>query len=47
MNLVGHAVFEKNRPAFADDPLSFLAGPAWDLRQWAALAGSRKAPQAA
>jgi hypothetical protein len=33
MNLVGHAVFEKNRPAFADDPLSFVAGPVWDLKQ--------------
>jgi len=33
LNLVGHAVFEKNRPAFADDPLSFVAGPVWDVRQ--------------
>lgn len=31
LNLVGHAAFEKNGPAFADDPLSFLAGPAWEL----------------
>ena len=31
LNLVGHGVFEKNRPAFADDPLSFVAGPVWDL----------------
>lgn len=33
LNVVGHAVFEKNRPAFADDPLSFIAGPIWDLQQ--------------
>jgi hypothetical protein len=34
LNFIGHGVFEKNAPAFADDPLSFLAGPAWDLIQW-------------
>ena len=33
LNLVGHSVYEKNKPAFADDPLSFLMGPLWDLRQ--------------
>ncbi len=33
LNIVGHAVFEKNAPAFADDPLSFLAGPVWDAQQ--------------
>jgi len=33
MNLVGHALFEKRAPAFSEDALSFLAGPAWDLRQ--------------
>lgn len=33
LNIVGHAVFEKNAPAFKDDPLSFLAGPIWDARQ--------------
>ncbi len=33
LNIVGHAVYEKNKPAFSDDPLSFLAGPAWDLAQ--------------
>ena len=31
LNLAGHALYEKNAPAFADDPLSFLAGPVWDL----------------
>ena len=33
LNLVGHAAFERNGPAFADDPLSFVAGPVWDLMQ--------------
>jgi hypothetical protein len=33
LNLVGHARYEKNAPAFADDPLSFLAGPVWDVAQ--------------
>ncbi|MDP2343383.1 MAG: DUF962 domain-containing protein [Deltaproteobacteria bacterium] len=32
LNIIGHAAFEKNAPAFADDPLSFLAGPVWDLQ---------------
>ena len=31
LNIVGHVAFEKNAPAFADDPLGFIAGPAWDL----------------
>jgi len=33
LNLVGHRFFERNTPAFADDPLSFLAGPVWDMKQ--------------
>jgi hypothetical protein len=33
LNLVGHAKYEKNKPAFADDPLSVLAGPVWDFKQ--------------
>lgn len=33
LNLIGHGLFEKNKPAFADDPLSFIAGPIWDLEQ--------------
>jgi len=33
LNIWGHAFHEKNAPAFADDPLSFVAGPAWDLKQ--------------
>lgn len=33
LNFVGHALYEKSAPAFADDPLSFVAGPVWDLKQ--------------
>jgi hypothetical protein len=33
LNFIGHGFFEKNAPAFADDPLSFLAGPIWDMQQ--------------
>lgn len=32
LNFIGHGFFEKNAPAFADDPLSFVAGPVSDLR---------------
>lgn len=31
LNFVGHAI-EGSAPAFADDPLSFLTGPVWDLQ---------------
>ncbi len=30
LNFVGHGVFEKGEPAFAQDPLAFVAGPIWD-----------------
>ena len=33
LNFVGHGVYEKRAPAFADDPLSFFAGPVWDFKQ--------------
>jgi hypothetical protein len=33
LNILGHAKYEGNAPAFADDPLSFIAGPIWDLQQ--------------
>jgi hypothetical protein len=32
LNIVGHAAFEKNAPAFSNDPLSFIAGPVWDFK---------------
>jgi hypothetical protein len=33
LNFVGHGLYEKSAPAFADDPLGFVAGPMWDLKQ--------------
>ncbi len=33
MNIVGHSGYEKKKPAFTEDPLSFIAGPVWDLQQ--------------
>jgi hypothetical protein len=42
LNLVGHAVFEKNKPALTSDPLSFLAGPVWDMKQLRAARRARK-----
>lgn len=39
LNFIGHGVFEKKAPAFADDPLSFLAGPMWDLGHAKRLVG--------
>lgn len=33
LNFIGHGIYEKKAPAFADDPLSFLAGPVWDFQQ--------------
>lgn len=39
MNIVGHSKYEKKKPAFTDDPLSFVAGPVWDVQQ---LMGNRK-----
>ena len=32
-NLVGHALYEGNAPAFGEDPLAFVAGPVWDLQE--------------
>ena len=43
LNLVGHAKYEKNSPAFAEDPLSFVAGPVWDARQFARVMRKRAA----
>lgn len=49
LNIVGHAVFEKNAPAFADDPLSFVAGPVFDAVQIKNIVGRgfKKARRAA
>lgn len=44
LNIVGHSLYEKNAPAFTDDPLSFVAGPVWDIQQMLALAETQKSP---
>ena len=45
LNIIGHAIYEGKAPAFADDPLSFVAGPVWDVMQ---MRGEKKsAPDAA
>lgn len=41
LNLVGHSKYEKNKPAFEDDPLSFIAGPVWDAQQLAKVVRKR------
>lgn len=46
MNFVGHGVFERSAPAFADDPLGFIAGPVWDMKQLLAGRRSDDAPAA-
>ena len=33
LNLIGHAYYERNAPAFAADPVAFVVGPVWDLRE--------------
>ncbi|MBI5495599.1 MAG: DUF962 domain-containing protein [Deltaproteobacteria bacterium] len=33
LNIAGHVLHEGNAPAFADDPLSLVAGPVWELTQ--------------
>jgi len=36
LNILGHSKFEKNRPAFSADPISFMTGPLWDVKHlWA------------
>lgn len=42
LNIIGHSAFEKNAPAFTEDPLSFIAGPVWDIQQMMALAESQQ-----
>jgi len=44
LNIVGHRRFEHNAPAFFEDPLSFLAGPVWDVKN---LVSRRRAASAA
>ena len=44
LNVIGHALYEKNTPAFTEDPLSFIAGPVWDIRQMMALSSAQQQP---
>ena len=44
MNIVGHVNYEKNAPAFAEDPLAFVAGPVWDAQQLAKVIRKRFMP---
>lgn len=45
LNFIGHGKYEKKAPAFTEDPLSFLAGPVWDIQQL--VQRSQAAPQPA
>lgn len=33
MDFVGHEKFEKKKTTFFNDPISFVAGPIWDIKQ--------------
>ncbi len=47
LNLIGHAVYERNAPAFVEDPLGFVAGPVWDLmhlKRWLAASDGPEPP---
>ncbi|MFO0748592.1 MAG: DUF962 domain-containing protein [Myxococcota bacterium] len=46
LNIAGHLFYEKNKPAFADDPLAFVVGPLWDARQFVARLRGRRAATA-
>jgi uncharacterized membrane protein YGL010W len=39
LQLVGHSVFEKNKPAFLSDPYYLLVGPVWVAAEWMQLLG--------
>jgi uncharacterized membrane protein YGL010W len=39
LQLVGHKVFEKNKPAFLSDPYYLLVGPVWVGAEWMELFG--------
>lgn len=39
LQLVGHYVFEKNKPAFYGDPYYLLVGPVWVASEWMDLFG--------
>jgi uncharacterized membrane protein YGL010W len=37
LQIVGHRVFEKNKPAFFSDPYYLLVGPVWAAAEWLRL----------
>jgi len=39
LQIIGHRVFEKNKPAFLSDPYYLLVGPIWALAEWMRLLG--------
>ncbi len=39
LQIVGHSVFEKNKPAFFSDPYYLLVGPVWVAAEWLQLFG--------
>jgi uncharacterized membrane protein YGL010W len=41
LQIVGHSVFEKNKPAFFADPYYLLVGPVWVAAEWMQMCGLR------
>lgn len=39
LQVAGHALFEKNKPAFFSDPYYLLVGPVWVVVEWLELLG--------
>ena len=39
LQLLGHKVFEKNKPSFLSDPYYLLVGPVWVAAEWMQLFG--------
>jgi uncharacterized membrane protein YGL010W len=39
LQYIGHYVFEKNKPAFYNDPYYLLVGPIWVAAEWMQLFG--------
>ena len=41
LQIIGHSVFEKNKPAFVGDPYYLLVGPVWVAAEWMQIFGLR------
>jgi uncharacterized membrane protein YGL010W len=39
LQIIGHRVFEKNKPAFLADPYYLLVGPVWVAAEWMRILG--------